>query len=129
MTPATGPVLRCAPALRPRPSAPPAPRAAYYEEAEVCSRVIYELEYRKPVLYVIPIKSILSRTQRAQIGRSGSVHAPYAADLVRSRTQVDWIRRAVVACPSRMERQPHTLQTWTGAGPETELSSQDRACA
>ena len=65
-----------------------------------------------------------SQTWRVLAGRNGSLQAPYSAILDWSRTQVDRSRRAVTTCPSRKEREPYTRRTWTGAGPETELSSQ-----
>ena len=39
------------------------------------SRVIYELDYRKPVLYVIPIQSILGKLAVVPVGDTGTL--PY----------------------------------------------------
>jgi hypothetical protein len=39
------------------------------------SRVVYELDYRKPVLYVIPIQSILGKLPVVPVGDTGTI--PY----------------------------------------------------
>jgi hypothetical protein len=41
----------------------------------VGSRVLYELDYRKPVLYVIPIQSILGKLAVVPVGDTGTI--PY----------------------------------------------------
>ena len=37
------------------------------------SRVLYELDYRKPVLYVIPIQSILGKVAVVPVGDTGTI--------------------------------------------------------
>ena len=37
------------------------------------SRVLYELDYRKPVLYVIPIQSILGKLAVVPVGDTGTI--------------------------------------------------------
>ena len=37
------------------------------------SRVVYELDYRKPVLYVIPIQSILGKLAVVPVGDTGTI--------------------------------------------------------
>ena len=39
----------------------------------VGSRVVYELDYKKPVLYVIPIQSILGKLPVVPVGDTGTV--------------------------------------------------------
>ena len=39
------------------------------------SRVLYELDYKKPVLYVIPIQSILGKLAVVPVGDTGTI--PY----------------------------------------------------
>ncbi len=39
------------------------------------SRVVYELEYKKPILYVIPIQSILGKLPVDPVGDTGTI--PY----------------------------------------------------
>ena len=39
----------------------------------VGSRVVYELDYKKPVLYVIPIQSILGKLPLVPVGDTGTV--------------------------------------------------------
>jgi hypothetical protein len=41
----------------------------------VGSRVVYELDYKKPVLYVIPIQSILGKLPVVPVGDTGTI--PY----------------------------------------------------
>ncbi len=41
----------------------------------VGSRVIYELDYKKPILYVIPIQSILGKLPVVPVGNTGTI--PY----------------------------------------------------
>ncbi len=37
------------------------------------SRVVYELEYKKPILYVIPIQSILGKLPLEPVGDTGTI--------------------------------------------------------
>ena len=39
----------------------------------VGSRVVYELDYKKPVLYVIPIQSILGKLPVVPVGDTGTI--------------------------------------------------------
>jgi len=39
------------------------------------SRVVYELDYKKPILYVIPIQSILGKLPVVPVGDTGTI--PY----------------------------------------------------
>ncbi len=48
-------------------------RAGWLES--VGSRVVYELDYKKPVLYVIPIQSILGKLPVVSVGDTGTI--PY----------------------------------------------------
>jgi hypothetical protein len=41
----------------------------------VGSRVVYELDYKKPILYVIPIQSILGKLPVVPVGDTGTI--PY----------------------------------------------------
>jgi hypothetical protein len=37
------------------------------------SRVVYELDYKKPILYVIPIQSILGKLPLVPVGETGTI--------------------------------------------------------
>ena len=39
----------------------------------VGSRVVYELDYKKPVLYVVPIQSILGKLPVVPVGDTGTI--------------------------------------------------------
>ena len=39
----------------------------------VGSRVVYELDYKKPILYVIPIQSILGKLPLVPVGDTGTI--------------------------------------------------------
>ena len=41
--------------------------------ASVGSRVVYELDYKKPILYVIPIQSILGKLPLVPVGDTGTI--------------------------------------------------------
>ena len=41
--------------------------------ASVGSRVVYELDYKKPILYVIPIQSILGKLSLVPVGDTGTI--------------------------------------------------------
>jgi hypothetical protein len=39
----------------------------------VGSRVVYELDYKKPILYIVPIESILGKLPVAPVGDTGTI--------------------------------------------------------
>ena len=39
----------------------------------VGSQIVYDLDYRKPVLYVIPIQSILEKLHEVPVGDTGTI--------------------------------------------------------
>ena len=39
----------------------------------VGSRVVYELDYKKPILYVVPIQSILGKLSLVPVGDTGTI--------------------------------------------------------
>ncbi len=39
----------------------------------VGSRVVYELDYKKPILYVVPIQSILGKLPLVPVGDTGTI--------------------------------------------------------
>ena len=41
--------------------------------ASVGSRVVYELDYRKPILYVVPIQNILGKFSLVPVGDTGTI--------------------------------------------------------
>ena len=43
----------------------------------VGSRVVYELDYKKPILYVVPIQSILGKLSLVPVGDTGTIPIRY----------------------------------------------------
>ena len=41
--------------------------------ASVGSRVVYELDYKKPILYVVPIQNILGKLSLVPVGDTGTI--------------------------------------------------------
>ena len=41
--------------------------------ASVGSRVVYELDYKKPIMYVVPIQNILGKLSLVPVGDTGTI--------------------------------------------------------